>query len=164
MLMALPVVVPQAPGGSLLAYWGSSSLKGKGTVSAALLLPLGSLFDVNAKPPVFAVSTSIVVRATPEHVWKYVVAFPEITSEPDWVLRTGLAYPIRTRIGGGGVGASRSDLSTGTVQERVVVWNKPRLLRFIVTATPFGNARARALRTYPSEASRRLLHLQGGPV
>jgi hypothetical protein len=103
----------------------------------ALFVPLSMLFDVNAKPPVYSVTTSIVVNAAPERVWKHVVAFPDITDEPDWVLRTGLAYPIRTRIEGSGAGAPRScDLSTGTVQERVVVWNEPRLLRFVVTATP----------------------------
>jgi hypothetical protein len=53
------------------------------------------------------------------------------------MLRTGAAYPIRTRIEGTGVGAARDcDLSTGTVKERVAVWDEPRLLRFVVTATP----------------------------
>jgi hypothetical protein len=68
---------------------------------------------------------------------KYVVAFSDISDKPDWVLRTGLAYPIRTRIEGSGVGSARScDLSTGTVEERVVVWDEPRLLRFAVMAMP----------------------------
>jgi hypothetical protein len=102
-----------------------------------LLLPISMLFDVNAKPPVYSVTTSIVVNATPERVWKNVVAFPEISAQPDWVLGTGFAYPIRTRIEGSGVGAPRKcDLSTGTVEERIVTWDEPRLLRFVVTSTP----------------------------
>jgi hypothetical protein len=102
-----------------------------------LLVPVSLFYDGHAKPPVYAVTTSIVVNASPERVWKYAVAFPDITAEPDWVLRTGLAYPVRTRIEGIGAGASRScDLSTGTVQERATVWDEPRLLRFVVTATP----------------------------
>ena len=65
------------------------------------------------------------------------VAFPDIPAQRDWVLRTGLAYPIRTRIEGSGEGVRRScDLSTGTVQEQVVLWDEPHLLRFVVTATP----------------------------
>jgi uncharacterized protein YndB with AHSA1/START domain len=79
----------------------------------------------------------MVMNAAPERVWKNVVAFPDIAARPDWVLRTGLAYPVRTRIGGSGPGAWRGcDLSTGTVHERVVEWDPPRLLRFHVTATP----------------------------
>jgi hypothetical protein len=136
-LMALPVAVPLSIAGSLMTYLIGASARGKQPVAMALLLPVSLFFDVNAKPPLFAVSTSIVVNAPPERVWKYVVAFPAITDEPDWVLRTGLAYPIRTRIEGRGVGAARNcDLSTGSVQERVEVWNEPRLLRFVVTSTP----------------------------
>ena len=48
-----------------------------------------------------------------------------------------MAYPIRTRIDGNGLGAPRScDLSTGTIEERVTIWDEPHLLRFVVTATP----------------------------
>lgn len=137
MCMALPVVVPLTMAGSLLAYWGDVVPRGRRPIGMALLLPVSMFVDVNAKPPVYSVTTSIVVRTTPERVWKNVVAFPEITAEPDWMLRTGLAYPIRTRIDGSGVGSLRScDLSTGTVRERVVVWKEPLLLRFVVTATP----------------------------
>jgi Polyketide cyclase / dehydrase and lipid transport len=136
-LMAIPVVVPLAVLGSLLAFWGNNSPQGKRPAGMALLLPLSMLFDTSAKPPVYQVKTSIVVNAAPARVWKNVVAFSDISDTPDWVLRTGLAYPIRTRIEGSGVGSSRScDLSTGTVEERVVVWDEPRLLRFAVTATP----------------------------
>jgi len=136
-LMALPIVVPLTILGSALAYWGGGLASAKKPAAMCLLLPVSLLFDVNAKPPVYSVTTSIVVNAPPERVWKSVVAFPEITAQPDWVLSTGLAYPVRTRIEGSGVGAPRKcDLSTGTVEERVVVWQENRLLRFVVTSTP----------------------------
>ncbi len=135
--MALPLVVPLAIAGSLLGYWSGALSDPKRPVAMCLLVPAGLLFDVNAKPPVYAVTTSMVINAAPARVWKYVVAFPDITAQRDWVLRTGVAYPMRTRIEGAGAGVRRScDLSTGTVQERVVVWDEPRLLRFVVTATP----------------------------
>jgi hypothetical protein len=135
-LMALPIVVPLAILGSLLAYWGAGLSRSRQPAALCLILP-SLLFDANAKPPVYAVTTSIVVNATPERAWKNVVAFPEISAQPDWVLGTGLAYPIRTRIEGSGIGAPRKcDLSTGTVEERVVVWDENRLLRFVVTSTP----------------------------
>jgi hypothetical protein len=136
-LMALPIVVPLAILGSVLAYCAGGLSHPKRPAVMSLLLPMSLLVDVNARPPVYSVTTSIVVNAPPERVWKYVVAFPDIPARPDWVLRTGIAYPLRTRIAGSGIGARRScDLSTGAVEERVVVWDQPRWLRFVVTATP----------------------------
>ena len=136
-LMALPVLVPLTIAGSLFAYWGSTLLSPKRPAAICLLLPVSMFYDISATPPVYSVSTQIVVNAPPERVWKHVVAFPDIPAQPDWILRTGVAYPIRTRISGTGSGASRDcDLSTGTVKEQVVVWDEPHLLRFVVTETP----------------------------
>jgi hypothetical protein len=135
--MAIPVLIPCSMLGSLLVYLGRASSNPKQPAVLGLLVPLTLFFDVTAKPPVYSVTTSIVINSRPERVWKYAVAFPQISANPDWVLRTGVAYPLRTRIGGTGVGTPRQcDLSTGTVEERVVVWDEPHLLRFVVTATP----------------------------
>ncbi|HEY3841470.1 MAG TPA: hypothetical protein VGL72_33095 [Bryobacteraceae bacterium] len=136
-LMALPIVVLLTTVGSLLVYYSGTESSGKHPTALALLLPVSFFYDVNAKPPVYAVETSIIVNAPPDRVWKNAVAFPDIPDRPDWVLRTGLAYPIRTRIAGAGLGAPRNcDLSTGTVEERVTVWDPPKRLQFVVTATP----------------------------
>jgi hypothetical protein len=136
-LMAIPVVVPLTTLGGLLAYWVRSRSHSNRPAALCLMIPVSMFYDVNARPPVYSVTTRIVVNAPPERVWKYAVSFPDITTQPDWVLRTGLAYPVRTRISGSGAGSPRDcDLSTGTVKERVVVWDEPRLLRFIVTETP----------------------------
>jgi hypothetical protein len=136
-LMALPIAVPLAILGSLLAYWGGGLSSPRQPAAMCLLLPVSMLFDSNAKPQFYPVTTTIVVNAAPERVWKNIVAFPPISAQPDWVLGTGFAYPIRTRIEGSGVGAPRRcDLSTGTVEERVTVWDEPRLLRFVVMSTP----------------------------
>jgi hypothetical protein len=53
-------------------YWGGASRESKRPVGMALLLPVSILFDVHAKPPVYSVTTSIVVNASPERVWKNV--------------------------------------------------------------------------------------------
>ena len=136
-LLALPVVVPLAIVGSLLGYFVSAFTHRREGTAMCLLLPVSLFVDGNATPPVYSVTTSIVVNVPPERVWKHLVAFPDITDHPDWLLSTGLAYPIRTRLQGPGLGAARNcDLSTGTVQERVSVWDEPRLLRFEVIATP----------------------------
>jgi hypothetical protein len=122
--------------GSLLVY-GCFGLEENRTAAMGLLLPMAFWFDTHAKPPVYAVRTSLVVNASPEHVWKYAVAFPNITESRDWVLRTGVAYPMRTRLLGTGLGAPRyCDLSTGPVVERVTAWEPPYLLRFRVLSTP----------------------------
>jgi hypothetical protein len=136
-LMALPIMVPLATIGSLLAYWAGAMSRPKRPTAICLLLPVSLFYDASSKPPVYSVTTSMVVNAAPERVWKYVTAFPDIQAQRDWVLRTGFAYPMRTRIDGSGVGVRRNcDLSTGSVEERVVIWDEPRLLRFEVTATP----------------------------
>ena len=135
--MALPAVVPLATIGSLLAQGSRAIAERKRTASMVLLLPAGMLFDWNATPPVYSVSTSVVVNAAPQRVWKNVVAFPPIKSDRDWLLQSGVAYPLQTRVSGVGVGAARScDLSTGTMAERVLVWDQPRLLKFAVLSTP----------------------------
>ena len=79
-LMALPIVVPLAILGSLLAYWGGGLTNPKQPAAMCLLVPISMLFDVNATPPVYSVTTSIVVNATPERVWKNVIAFPHLSS------------------------------------------------------------------------------------
>ena len=133
--MAIPVVVPLSTAGSLLAYCGKTFLKSRNTAAMSLLMPVSMLFDINATPPLYSVTTGMVVNAAPERVWKNVIAFPDITDQRDWFFRTGVAYPIRTRMEGSGTGTPRSCyLSTGTVQERVSVWDEPHLLRFVVTA------------------------------
>ncbi len=82
-------------------------------------------------------TTSIVVNAPPEVVWRRVVDFPEIADPPGLLFRAGVAYPIRSDIAGFGVGASRQCvLSTGVIKETVTAWDPPRLLRFRVDSTP----------------------------
>jgi hypothetical protein len=134
-LMAMPIVIPLAILGSVLIYWCRKPRKSPAAM--ALLLPVSLFYDAHSIPPVYSVTTSIAVNAPPERVWKSVVAFPDIPGQPDWALSTGFAYPLRTRIDGTGIGAPRHcDLSTGTVEERVVAWDEPHRLRFLVTATP----------------------------
>jgi hypothetical protein len=171
--MAIPILIPCTMIGSLLVYLARTWSSPKHPAVLGLLAPMTLFFDVKATPPVYTVTTRMVVNAAPERVWKYVVAFPGIAAQPDWVLRTGVAYPIRTRIVGSGVGAARKcDLSTGTVEERVVVWDEPRLLRFDVTATPpamketglYGPINAKHLNGYyiGKQGEFRLTRLPGG--
>ena len=92
---------------------------------------------VRPEPLLFTCETSVVVNAPPEIVWRHVVSFADLDPPTDWLFRTGLAYPIRARIDGQGVGAvRRCEFSTGSFIEPIKVWDEPRLLRFAVTSNP----------------------------
>jgi hypothetical protein len=70
-------------------------------------------------------------------VWKHVVAFDDITEEPAWYFRGGIAYPLRATIAGTGVGAiRRCEFSTGAFVEPITAWDEPHRLAFDVTSQP----------------------------
>jgi hypothetical protein len=152
-LMALPLLVPVALAGTLVGYFiagGSSNLagesgdgptKGRGLMMILLLalLPtmVGAEHALEPESPLFEVRTSVVIDAPPEKVWRHVITFPELAPPRDWLFRAGIAYPIRARIDGEGVGATRRcEFSTGAFVEPIEVWDEPRLLRFGVTSNP----------------------------
>ncbi len=87
--------------------------------------------------PVIEVRSQVIVEAPIESVWDHVIDFPEITDKPTGILRTGVAYPVRARIEGSGIGAIRyCEFSTGTFVEPITVWDKPNRLSFDVTSQP----------------------------
>lgn len=103
------------------------------------ILPLILMAEAAAHrtAPLYRVDSEIVIDAPAATVWKNVVTFSDIGGEPEWYFRAGIAYPIRARINGHGVGATRTcEFTTGTFIEPIEVWNEPRLLRFGVTANP----------------------------
>jgi hypothetical protein len=88
-------------------------------------------------PPLLCVTSSVVIEAPPETVWRNVIVFPPIPDRRDWILRTGIAYPTSSKIIGRGVGAVRHCIfSTGEFVEPIEVWDEPRLLRFSVAEQP----------------------------
>jgi Polyketide cyclase / dehydrase and lipid transport len=144
LLMAFPLAFPLALLGALLSWslrQRISSRRGPATGAACLLpgvlLLLGAEASLPREAPVYAVRSSVVIEAPPEVVWKHVVSFRRLPPPDDWLLHTGLAYPIRAEIHGTGVGAvRRCEFSTGPFVEPITVWDEPRLLRFAVTANP----------------------------
>lgn len=110
-------------------------------VFSALLLFLPMMMSVeHAKAPapsLFEVRTSMDIKAPPEKVWHNVVVFAQLPEPNEWLFKIGIAYPIRARIDGTGVGAVRHCVfSTGEFVEPIQVWDEPRLLKFSVTANP----------------------------
>jgi hypothetical protein len=84
-----------------------------------------------------SVTTTKEIHATPEVVWKNVVAFPQLKEPTEFIFRSGIAYPISATIDGNGIGSVRlCNFSTGSFVEPITVWNEPQLLRFSVEEQP----------------------------
>jgi len=179
-VMALPISLPLAALGGLAAYaiQRSRGARQRATApalfSVAFLLPslMGLEARLEPQPAVKPVTTSIVVNAPPEVVWRHVISFPELPPR-EGVFRAGIAYPIGATIDGRGVGAiRRCRFSTGDFVEPITVWDEPRLLRFSVTAqpppmkelSPWGNVHAPHLDGFlrSREGQFRLVRLPGG--
>ena len=138
--MAFPLaLVPALLGGGVgRAVAVRARVRPGTTAYALLLLPTAALADHSAPPPrLYEARTSIVIEAPPERVWENVIAFHDITADPGLPFRLGIAYPIRARIVGSGVGAVRyCEFSTGPFVEPVTTWDAPRRLGFDVAEQP----------------------------
>ena len=109
-----------------------------GVAFSLFLLPGAAIMDVAAPPkPVFEAVTAIEIDAPPQRVWESVIAFRDIQAKPELPFRLGIAYPVRARIYGAGVGAVRHcEFSTGTFVEPITAWDAPHRLGFDVAAQP----------------------------
>jgi len=135
LLMAFPLAMALGLiGVSFGRQLGSSC---RGGVRSALHLQLVLLFPglvafdrtTTPPPPLRTVTTSVIIHAPIERIWRTVIAFPEITEPADGIFRFGIAYPIEARIEGSGVGAIRHCVfSTGSFVEPITDWQEPTLL------------------------------------
>ncbi|HEU4892448.1 MAG TPA: hypothetical protein VFT47_12915, partial [Vicinamibacterales bacterium] len=128
--MAVPIASPIAMMGSivgrLLAHRDQPPSFTRITV-LLLAVSLGAGLEA-AMPgvPTRIVLTSVEIDASPGRVWEQVVSFREIERAPAWYFRAGLAYPLRARLDGTGVGAVRHcEFTTGTFVEPITVWDEP---------------------------------------
>lgn len=172
--MSLPVVLPSGCLGAWIGFWLQKSDFNPQRGAAMLILPLAALgWDLKAPPPLFRVTTEVVVHATPEQVWKHVISFPRLSEARGWLFHTGLAYPTEARTEGSGPRAIRyCQFSTGAFVEPVTVWDEPHLLCFRVTHnpaplqewTPWGNISPKHLHGYlvSDRGQFRLTPLAGG--
>ncbi len=139
-LMALPIMLPAAGIGGLIGHLIAVSTSAKSPSWAVILLLMPSSAAIEhalTQPVLFEAVTVVEIDAPPEAVWEQVVAFPEITSSPGILFQLGVAYPVRARIAGTGVGAVRyCEFSTGDFVEPITVWNQPHHLAFSVEDQP----------------------------
>src|SRR5207249_8772040 len=100
-----------------------------------LVAPLLVLIEPHAAPVPHVVTTVVEIAAPAPVVWREVVSFPDLPPPTEWLFRIGVAAPLRARIDGTGVGATRyCDFTTGSFVEPITVWEENRRLGFDITA------------------------------
>lgn len=111
---------------------------GRKPMMSVAILP--ALFVVEASMPLetaIDTSQSIEIAASPAAVWEAITSEAPIGLSPGLPGLSGLAYPVRSRLLGREVGATRLGMfSTGTAVERVTEWKPGRTLAFTVISQP----------------------------
>ena len=139
-LMAAPLVLTVAclgaiPGRSIALRREGSGIQ---PFMAMLLIPAAALTE-RAQPAsqLHEILSVIEIDAPTDVVWRHVIQFSELEPPTETIFRFGIAYPIRARIEGSGVGAVRHcEFSTGAFVEPITRWEPGRLLAFDVTKQP----------------------------
>lgn len=139
-VLSLPISMPMA----VVGAWVAHGLRGDALVTrpvalAVLSVPLVMGMEAGAgrEPPSRAVTTSVVVDAPPEVVWRHVIRFPPLPEPTGLAFRYGVAYPQSATLEGRGVGAiRRCRFTTGDFVEPITVWDPPRRLAFSVRSQP----------------------------
>lgn len=139
LIMASPLLYAMILLGVFLAH---SLLERYGKMSVHLL-PLYFLLilgDVLA-PQNYqtSVADTVVIKAPPNVVWKYIGTFPRIESAPrPWIFKLGVPPPVQSRLSGQGVGARRECELRGPIiiEEKITRWQPNKRLSFDITRQP----------------------------
>jgi len=138
--MAFPIVFVATFTGAMIgrALIASGASRPTAPMCLVIALPFSAWIDSEvAHPPAREVMSSVEIDAPIETVWEHVVAFSELPEPTSWLFKTGLAYPMRARVEGRGVGAVRyCEFSTGPFVEPITVWDEPHRLGFDVIEQP----------------------------
>jgi hypothetical protein len=140
--MALPLYLPITIIGSLLAHQMQSFYRKKThlfVIAPLALLPILSGFErtILNEPPLFDVTTRIIIEAPPCVVWENLVGFNQLDPPEELIFKAGVSYPVKAEIEGAGVGAIRYCVfNAGSFIEPIQVWDEPRLLQFSVVGQP----------------------------
>lgn len=140
-LMATPLALVLTLLGTAVAWTLQTKRRHNATQGVLLMLFLPGFMGIEKAadfaPPRIEAVTTLDIAAPPEVVWEHVVRFSELPPPSHWILKTGIAYPIRAEIKGSGVGAIRHCVfSTGPFVEPIEVWNPPHHLKFSVSSQP----------------------------
>jgi uncharacterized membrane protein YhaH (DUF805 family) len=141
LVMAFPIGLLLVSIGAAIGYAIQSKRKenGKSLSTVVFMVPLLMGFENLEVPEIktYSVTSSIVIDASSEMIWKNVVTF-SVLPEPDELLfKTGIAYPIFAEIKGTGPGAIRCCVfNTGRFIEPIEIWDENKLLQFSVNQQP----------------------------
>ena len=137
-VMALPVAIVVALMGGAAGRGLSRAGSGNAPVAFMLIaVPITAFVEPGSGRRVHEVESAVVIDASPAEVWPHVVSFSDIPEPQDWLFRSGIAYPLRARIEGSGVGAVRyCEFSTGAFVEPITRWEPERRLSFDVVQSP----------------------------
>ncbi len=140
LVMFLPIGIAMGMLGGMIGYMlASIAPVQKRTILLLLaLVPLLTGAELLYRPtPLYEVTTSIEIDASPEEVWPHVIRFPPLPEPTAWYFRLGIACPQEATIVGTGVGAVRHCIfSTGSFVEPITAWEPGRRLSFDVTEQP----------------------------
>jgi hypothetical protein len=138
--MAAPLAAGISSLGALLGWAIAHNRQASARHSFMVALALPALAGVEAElyePMRYEVISSIEIDAPPEQVWPNVIGFSELAEPSLLAFQVGVAYPVRARIDGEGVGAVRHcEFSTGPFVEPITRWEQPTRLSFDVSSQP----------------------------
>ncbi len=144
-LVCLFMAFPLAAGIAILGAVVGRSIANHTTTTtlgqtAAMALVLPGLAGAEAKveaPQLHEVISTVEIDAPPDRVWDNVIGFSELPPPAELIFQTGIAFPMRARIEGAGVGAVRHcEFSTGPFVEPVTLWDPGHRLSFDVRSQP----------------------------
>jgi uncharacterized protein YndB with AHSA1/START domain len=116
--------------------------KSKHKLNISIIAALVSIFAINVatvSPSSQIVTDKVVINASPDQVWNYVVSFPQIEDKPDyWLFKIGLPAPVQSTAEGNYLGAGRKCIfSNGAVfDEEIVEYEPSKKLTFKITQQP----------------------------
>lgn len=138
-VLAAPLAAVAALFGVAIGYMLAVAGHRRGKPLFAIAI-LPAIFALEAAMPpsvLIATNQSIEIAAPPSAVWRALTSDAPIAVSPGLVARAGLAYPVRGRIFGQGIGAVRlGEFSTGVARERIIAWEPDRRLAFEVLEQP----------------------------
>jgi hypothetical protein len=137
--MAAPLIALAGLVGALVGRaMARAGVRRRSTLSSFAFAPVMMAIELVLPPhAAFDSVESVEVAAPPAAVWDAVVHMGPIPEPPAAPFRWGLAYPVRGRIWGEGVGAVRQGVfSTGIAYERVTGWRPDQELDFVVLSDP----------------------------
>jgi uncharacterized protein YndB with AHSA1/START domain len=140
LIIVSPLLIGFAIGG---VFIGKVMFKrNKNTLNVSVLSLLFIVITVDsltAKPYENKVSDTLVINASPEKVWQYVVAYEQIKEKENyWLFQVGMPSPVKSTVDGYYEGAGRKCIfSNGYVfDEKMVVYKPSKELTFDITKQP----------------------------